>query len=66
MKVMVIFHCNEWQSYDSFRLIGVATKSNLKKALNKIKKVCNYTDDDMKTYIAVEEQELNNLREFDI
>ena len=66
MKVYVLFHCDQWKSYDSYRLIGVVSKTNLKKALNKIKKECNYDKEDMETYIAIEECDMDNLEELDI
>lgn len=66
MKAYVLFHCDVWQSYDSYRLIGVVSKTNLNKALNKIQKECNYDKEDMKTYIAIEECDMNNLNELNI
>lgn len=61
MKLYVINHCNAWHEYSSFNLIGVVTKTNLKRALNKIKKECNYTKEDMETYIDINEVETNEL-----
>ena len=51
MKVAVIYHCNQWQEYSSFRFIGVVALEDLGEALNKIQKECNYSDEDMNTYI---------------
>ena len=61
MEVYVLFHCNEWKSRDSYRLIGVVSKPNLKKALNKIKEECDYDDKELETYIAVTKCNMDNL-----
>jgi len=61
MEVYVLFHCNQWKSYDSYRLIGVVSKTKLQKALKEIKKECAYDDEDMETYIAIEKCDMNNL-----
>ena len=63
MEVYVLFHCDEWKDRDSYRLIGVVSKPYLEKALNKIKEKCNYEDEDMETYIAVEKCDMDNLDE---
>ena len=66
MWVFVIFHCDQWQSYSSMRLIGVATKSQLKHVLHAIKKKLRYSDDDMDTYIYVEETKTNDIPNMNI
>jgi len=66
MPVYVIFHCDQWQSYESMRLIGVATKSKLKHVLNVIKKTLHYSDEDMKTYIYIEEATTNDIQGMNI
>lgn len=66
MKVYVLFHCNQWKSYDSYRLIGVVSKTTLKQALNKIQKECAYSKEDLNTYIAIEECYMNNLKDLNI
>ena len=66
MKVYVLFHCDEWKSYSSYRLIGVVSELCLENAYRKIKEECNYDDEEMETYIAVEECDMDNLEELDI
>lgn len=61
MKVYVINHCNEWHDYSSFRLIGVVEENELDGALEQIKKECDYNDEEMETYIDINEVELNEL-----
>jgi len=66
MKAYVLFHCDVWKSYDSYRLIGVVSKTNLKKALNKIKKECNYNEEELKAYVDIKECDMNNLNDLNI
>ena len=66
MKAYVLFHCDVWKSYDSYRLIGVVSKTNLKKALNKIKKECNYNKEELEAYVDIKECDMNNLNELNI
>ena len=66
MGIYIILHCDAWKSFASMRLIGVCTKSHLKKVLRAIKKECEYTDEDMETYIYIKESELNCISEMDI
>ena len=61
MKVFVINHCNEWHEYSSFKFIGVVDEDNIDFTLSQIKKECDYTDEDMETYIDINEVELNEL-----
>ena len=61
MTVYVINHCNKWHEYSGFRFIGVVDENELDNALNKIKQECDYDDNDMETYIDVNEVELNEL-----
>lgn len=66
MEAYVIFHCDAWKSFESMRFIGVATKSRLKKVLRAIKKECEYTDEDMETYIYIRPTQINVISEMDI
>ena len=66
MNVAVIFHCDQWQSYSSMRLIGVATQSQLPKVLRAIKKKLGYSKEDMETYIFVKECQTNDIKNMDI
>lgn len=66
MTVYVIFHCDQWQSYESMRLIGTATDSNLVEVLNAIQKKLKYSDEDMETYIYVEETTPNDVKSMNI
>lgn len=66
MKVFVIFHCDEHQSYASMRLIGTATKSSLKHVLHVIQKKLHYSKDDMNTYIYVKETITNDTKNMNI
>ena len=61
MTLYVLFHCDEWHTYSSFRFIGVVEKEQLQDALNKIKKEQGYNDQDMKDYIHITETYLNDL-----
>lgn len=61
MTLHVIYHCNEWQEYSSFRLIGIVDSDHLDKSLKKIKRECGYTNEEMNTYIFVEMVKLNEL-----
>lgn len=53
--VYVIFHCDQWQSYESMRLIGVATEAKLREVLHAIQKGLKYSEEDMNTYIYIKE-----------
>ena len=66
MKVYVIFHCDAWKSWASMRFIGVCTESHLRKVLRKIQKECEYSDEDLDTYIYVKETITNDIAEMDI
>ena len=66
MWVYVIFHCDQWQSYESMRLIGVATKSSLNRVLRAIQKKLKYSDEDMETYIYVQETKTNDVKDMNI
>jgi hypothetical protein len=61
MTLYVLFHCDEWHTYSSFRFIGVVEKEQLQDALNKIKKEQGYSDQDVKDYIHITETYLNDL-----
>ena len=61
MTVYIISHCNEWQEYSSFRLIGVVGEDKLENALQHIKEELDYNDEEMETYIYCEQVELNDL-----
>lgn len=61
MTLHVIYHCNQWQEYSSFRFIGVVDTDHLEPSLKKIKKQCGYTNEDMDKYIFVEIVALNDL-----
>ena len=66
MTVYVLFHCNEWKEYSSMRIIGVSDKSHLKRTLQAIKKECNYSKEDMETYIYIRETAMNDLKDMNI
>lgn len=60
-KVYIIFDCDEWKSRNSMRLIMVSDTEHLKDNLSDIKFNKNYTDEDMETYIFIQEAEINEL-----
>ena len=60
-ELYLIYHCDLWQSRSSFLLIGVVEKDKLQSALAKIKKECEYTDEDMEDYITYNKITLNEL-----
>lgn len=66
MKVYALFHCNVWKNYDSYRFIGVVSKTSLKKALKKIQKECGYEKEELDAYVAIEECDMNNLKDLNI
>lgn len=66
MRVFVIFHCDEWKSHSSMRLIGVATNSSLKHVLHVIQEKCGYSKEDMETYIYVCETTTNDTEAMNI
>lgn len=57
----VLFHCDAWKSYSSMRFIGVVDEEHLEKALRKIKREQQYSNEDMETYIFDKEINLNEL-----
>ena len=61
MTLHVIYHCNQWHEYSSFRLIGVVEENKLTKSLRKIQNELGYDETDMNDYIHVDEIELNDL-----
>lgn len=61
MELVTIFHCNEWKEYSSFKFIGVVSEEELDSALLEIQKECNYTLEDMETYIALIHSDLGEL-----
>ena len=61
MHLYVLYHCNQWHEYSSFRLIGVVDESACYQALKDIQEELDYTDEDMETYIHIDEMELNEL-----
>lgn len=66
MKVYVLFHCDEWHSYASYRLIGAVSENCLEDAYRKIKEECDYNDEEMETYIATEECNMDDLKDLNI
>lgn len=66
MTVYILFHCNQWKEWSSMRIIGVVTKTHLKRTLRAIKKECRYSDEDMETYIYTHETTLNDLKDMNI
>lgn len=61
MELFVIYDCDEWKSRSSLRLIMVSDAEMLESNLATIKRDHDYTDDDMGTYIFVEEVTLNKI-----
>lgn len=61
MDLFVIYDCDKWKSRSSLRLIMVSDAKTLESNLATIKRDRNYTDDDMETYIFVEEVTLNKI-----
>lgn len=61
MQLAVIYHCNEWQEYSSFRLIGVVDYDSEYDSLQDIQKELGYTDEEMEKYIYVQYVDLNEL-----
>ena len=61
MNLFVIYDCDEWKSRSSLRLIMVSDDEMLESNLASIKIDHDYTDDDMKTYILIEEVTLNKV-----
>ena len=61
MIVYVVFSCNEWHEYSSYRLLGVVEADNLEGVKDFIKKEWGYSDDDFNTYIALEKCQLNKV-----
>ena len=66
MEVYVLFHCDAWKNRDSYRLIGVVSKTCLENAYRKIKEECDYNYEEMEAYIVVEECDMDNLEELNI
>lgn len=61
--VCAIFHCNEWQEYSSFRLIGIVEEDELDSALEEIQAETGYTDEEMDKLIFIDH---NTIGELDI
>lgn len=61
MNLYVIYHCNQWHEYGSFRLIGVVDENHLNKALHKIQNELGYDETDMNDFIHVSDIRLNDL-----
>ena len=61
MTLYVLFHCDEWHTYSSFRFIGVVDEAHKDKALRKIKREQGYSKQDMEDYIHITETYLNDL-----
>ena len=62
MKINIIYHCDEWHSYSSFKFICVCDERNLKSILKNIQKELNYSIEDMEKYIHVEKNiKLNEI-----
>lgn len=61
MDIYIIYDCNEWQEYSSFRWICTVDDSMLDKALAEIKKERGYDDEEMEKYIYIMTTELNDL-----
>ena len=59
MKVYIVYDCDEWKTKDSFRFLAVCDRAHLDTMLEAIKADHEYTDDEMKTYIYIEETTLN-------
>lgn len=59
--VFVIFDCDQWKSKQSMRLIMVSSEEKLESNLATIKADHGYTDEDMETYIYVEEVYLDTF-----
>lgn len=60
MRINCIYDCDEWKSRSSMRLIALADGNHLEDVLSKIKEEHGYDDEDMETYIHIEDLELNN------
>lgn len=61
MDLYVFFDCNEWKEYSSFRFICVVDHDHYMDAYEKIKKERGYSDEEMETFIYIEETTLNDL-----
>ena len=64
--VYTIFHCDQWQSYASMKLIGVASEDNLDAVLKKIQKKCGYKDEEMTTFIYVQSTIMDDTDDMNI
>lgn len=64
--VYVISHCDQWQSYESMRLIGVASEEKLDTVLKKIQRKCHYSDEGMTKYIYVHSTIMNDTDDMNI
>ena len=60
-SINIIYHCNEWQEYSSFRFIAAVDDDHLEKALKKIKRECQYNNDEMEKYIYVDYVIINEI-----
>ena len=61
MTIYCIYDCDEWKSRDSMRLICVCDDEHKADMLHAIQRDHSYTDEDMETYIFVEEMKLNDF-----
>ena len=59
MKVYCIFDCDQWKTRSSFSLICVCDEGHLQDMLHAIQLDHDYTDEDMQTYICIEDMKLN-------
>ena len=64
--VYAIFHCDQWQSYASMKLIGIASEDNLDTILKKIQKKCGYDDEEMTTFIYVQSTIMDDTDDMNI
>ena len=59
-RVNIIYSCDEWHSYSSFRFICVCDNEHLKNILNIIQKSFDYAKNDMEKYICIDRDILLN------
>lgn len=59
--IFVIFDCDQWKSWCSMRFIMVSDEDNLERNLAVIKKKREYSDEDMETYIYIENAYMNDF-----
>lgn len=58
MTIYIIYDCDEWKSRSSMRFICATGEEHKEIALDQIKDARGYTDDEMKTFIFIEETKL--------